>query len=146
MTVEDTFALRGIPYNLIEHFWQFAEPYVKRALDHTNGEFSAIDFKKACIKKDMQLWLVSKGSRVVGAITTELICYPNRRHCRVATLAGTEFKEWINLADDTIEKWSAEQGCNAVEAYVRKGFTKKLIEHGYKHKYSVMVKKINSRE
>jgi hypothetical protein len=92
----------------------------------------------------MQLWLVSKGPRVVGAITTELICYPNKRHCRIVTLAGSEYREWTELVNKRIESWAKENGCDALEAYVRKGFTPKLVSYGFKHKHSVMIKIINN--
>lgn len=136
------YLIQGIPHNFIEHFWSFAEPYIKRALDHAGGEFTPADFKASCIKRDMQLWLISQDKRVHGAITTELVVYPNKKHCRIITLAGSNFIEWVALANATLDAWAKEQGCDAMECYTRRGFVPKLVPLGYKHRHSVLIKEL----
>jgi hypothetical protein len=136
------YTMQGIPAQLVDHFWPFAEPYIKRALDHTSGEFVAGDFKQLCMDRTIQLWLVNSGERIVGAITTEIVQYPNKKHCRVITIAGSGFAEWVNLADTTLCTWAASQQCDAMETYVRRGFVPKLQPIGYKQKHVVMVKEL----
>lgn len=136
------YQIQGIPFNLVEHFWNFAVPYIKRALDHTTGEFSPEDFKQSCLNRNMQLWLISRGTRIVGAGTTEIIIYPRRKHCRIITLAGANFPEWAEFTNEIIAAWAKSQGCVAVEAFTRKGFVPKLTALGYKHKNSVLIKEI----
>lgn len=138
----EKFKIRGIPSNMIDRFWPLAEPYIKRALDHANGEFKPADLKHFCKDRTVQLWLVSEGERIVAAATTELINYPQRRHCRVITLAGSKAPEWTGLLDETLLAWAKQQGCDSIEAYVRKGYVKVLAEHGYNHKYCAVVKEI----
>lgn len=140
--MENKYTVRGVPFPLVERFWHFAEPYVKRALDHTHGEVSFLDVKEACLNRGMQLWLIYSDGRVVGAGTTELINYPQKLICRIMTLAGSQFDEWRQMAHDAIETWAMEQGCVAMESYTRRGFVPKLIEMGYKHKYSVLHKSL----
>lgn len=132
--------VRGIPANLIEKFWHYAEPYIKRALDHGSGEFTIEDFKMLCMERDVQLWLVNRGNRVIGAVTTEIVIYPRRKHCRVITLAGSDFASWVGLVDDTLSEWAKANGCIAIESYVRKGLVSKMDSFGYKHKHSVLIK------
>jgi hypothetical protein len=134
--------MRGVPAEVVANLWHYAEPYIKRALDHANGEFTLEDFRQMCINRVVQLWLISKENRVVGAITTEIVVYPQCKHCRVITLAGSNFVEWVELADATLSEWAKEQGCNALESYVRKGLVPKMEPFGYKHKHSVLVKEI----
>ena len=136
------FNMRGIPANLVGQLWHYAEPYIKRALDHANGEFTPDDFKGLCEERAVQLWLISKENRVVGAITTEIVIYPRKKHCRVITLAGSDFANWIELADATLCEWAKEQGCAALESYVRKGLVPKMTPLNYKHKHSVLVKEL----
>jgi hypothetical protein len=136
------YMMRGIPAHMVEHFWIFAEPYVKRALDHASGEFTPTDFRQSCIERNLQLWLISHNERIVGAITTEIVVYPHRKHCRVITLAGSEFMNWMQVADETLAAWATAQGCDALEAYVRKGFVPKLEPLGYKHRHSVVLKEL----
>lgn len=140
MTLE--YNMRGIPAASLPQFWHFAEPYIKRALDHTSGELSLGDIKRLCEQRDIQLWLVSHGSRVVGAATTEIVLYPRRKHCRVITLAGSSFSDWVDMAEGVISTWAVTEHCNAVESFVRKGMVPRMIPLGYKHKYSVIVKEL----
>lgn len=137
------FHIRGIPANLVDHFWPFAEPFIKRALDHANGEFQPSDLKSYCKDRVVQLWLVSENDRIIAAATTEIVNYPRRRHCRVITLAGSKAPEWTGLLDIILAEWAKQQGCHAMEAYVRKGYVPVLAKHGYKHKYSAVVKEIS---
>lgn len=132
--------IRGIPASLVETFWHFAAPYVKRALDHTNGEFDHTDFRNFCQNRDMQLWIVAKPDRVVGAITTELVVYPHRKHLRVITLAGAEFPQWIGLANAVLDEYAKAHDCDAIECFTRRGFVKKLEPCGYKQRHCVLLK------
>lgn len=136
------YTLRGIPQEAVEGIWRFAEPFIKRALDHTFGEVSIDDMKRLCLGRDMQLWMVLKENRVVGAGTTMIIHHPQMKVCRIVALSGAEFKQWKDMAHMSIEVWAAEQGCVAVECYVRKGFMPALMEIGYKHRYSVAHKSL----
>lgn len=137
-----TFHIRGIPSNMVERFWSLAEPYVKRALDRTSGEFLPADLKMLCKDKVIQLWLVSENERVIGAVTTEIVVYPNRKHCRVITLAGSKAPEWTGDLDIILCGWAKEQGCAAIEAFVRKGYVPVLANYGYTHKYSAVFKEV----
>lgn len=141
-----TYQMRGIPHSLVASMWHYAVPYIKRALDHTSGELTPDDFMRLCVDRNMQLWLISKGNRVVGAITTEILNYPHRKHCRVVTLAGSEFAEWIELADNTLCEWARNAGCDALETYVRKGLVPKLAPLDYRHKHSILVKELGNEQ
>lgn len=136
------FKIRGIPANMVERFWNLAEPYIKRALDHTSGELSPANIKMYCKDRILQLWLISENERVIAAVTTQIINFPQRKHCRVATLGGSKAVEWLGLLDEVLTAWAHEQGCNGIEAFVRKGFVPALVEFGYKPRYSVVFKEI----
>jgi hypothetical protein len=138
------YTIRGIPSQLIERMWEFALPYIKRALDHAAGEIAPDDLKRMCLERDGQLWLVSKGSAVVGAATTEIIVYPHKKHCRVITVAGSGFDGWIDQLDTLLCDWAASIGCDAMEAHVRKGFVPTLAKINYKHLHSVVIKKLEA--
>lgn len=136
------YTIRGVPAAFIEQFWHFGLPYIKRALDHTYGEIGHDDLKKMCLERDGQLWLCYKEGRIIGSGVTQIVIYPKMKVCRIITLAGTEFDSWKHLADQMIQMWAIEQGCTDMEALTRKGFVPKLQEMGFKHKYSVLHKRI----
>jgi len=132
--------IRGIPAVMCEDMWRFADPYIRRALDHTFGELTSDDLKNLCVAGNAQLWMIQKEKRVVGAGTTMIIDYPQMKVCRIITLAGSDFKEWKDMSHMQIEMWAESQGCSGVEAYVRRGFIPQLLEIGYKYRYAVVHK------
>ena len=134
------YQIKGIPSNAVEALWKFAEPYVKRALDHTFGELSCDDIKQACLCGNMQLWMCLKENRVMGAGTTMIVLHPQMKVCRIVTLSGADFDHWVHQCNMQIELWAEAEGCVGMEAYVRKGFVPKLLEIGFKHRYSVVHK------
>lgn len=134
--------IRGIPSFLIDKFWPLAEPYIKRALERGHGEWEPQDIKDACRDQIMQLWLVSDNDKVIGAVTTQIVIYPRRKHCRIVTLAGSRAQEWISDSAKIVFDWAKQQGCEAVEANVRKGFVPRLVADGYEHTHSVIYKDI----
>jgi hypothetical protein len=134
--------IKGIPPVAVGDLWRFAEPYVKRALDHTYGEITPSDLKILCQAEQAQLWMISKLNRIVGAGTTQIVIYPQMKVCRIITLAGAEFDEWKDMAHMNLEMWAESMGCSDMEAFCRKGFVPKLQEIGYKHRYSVVHKSL----
>lgn len=136
------FRVRVIPVALVDRFWPHAEAYIKRALDHTSGEFLLEDIHRFSRDGLIQLWLVSEGNRIVGAVTTETVIYPRRKHVRIITLAGTKAPEWTHLVDTIVADWAKSEGCDAVEAFVRKGYVPTLTKLGFKFKYCAIVKDV----
>lgn len=136
------YVIKGIPAEGVETVWRFAEPFIKRALDHALGELSAQDIAQFCENRDMQLWMIVKGTRVVGAGATQVVWYPKKKVCRIVALAGTEFDQWMDYAHAYIEAWAISQKLDEMEAFVRKGFVPKLKSIGYRHGYCVMAKSL----
>lgn len=134
------FNIRPIPANLVDHFWKLAEPYIKRALDNTCGEFLPIDIKNFANNQIIQLWMISEGEKVIGACTTEIVNYPQRRHCRVLTVGGSRAKEWMEELDIILCNWAKQQGCVGMETYVKKSLVPVLANYAYEHTYSVVTK------
>ena len=137
--------IKGIPAEHVEGLWRFAEPFIKRALDHTFGEVSAEDLKKMCLARNAQLWMAQKENRIIGAGITTIIDYPQMKVCRIITISGSDFDEWKDMCCMHIECWAEAQGCVAMEAYVRRGFVPKLLEIGFRHRYSVVHKSLKGK-
>lgn len=145
MTLEEAseqFKIRGIPAPMIDRFWPLAEPYIKRALDHTRGEFTPEDIKLFCKDRVIQLWLVSEGERIIAAATTEVVTFPREKQCRVVTVAGSKAVEWTQLLVKVLNDWAKEQGCTAMHAFVRKGYVSILANYGFKHMYSTVFRDV----
>lgn len=138
-----TYIVRGVPAAAIDHLWKHAEAFVKRALDHANGEFTHDDIREFCEDSLMQLWLVlDEDKRVIAAASTEIINYRQKRVLRVVTLGGKKFEEWAVDLRDTLEDFAGRQGCHGLECYARKGFVNKLKNIGFADKYVMLYKDI----
>lgn len=136
------YTISGIPPPMIVLLWEFAEPFVKRALDYANGEITTGDLKCGCLNRDMQLLLVHHGNWVVGAAITEIICYPQKKHCRVIVIAGEDIPAWAGILDTVLTAWAKTIGCDAVEIYVPAGLGETLHSCGYRDSHSVAIKSL----
>lgn len=137
-----SYVVRAIPTALVPRFWPLAEAYVRRALDRATGEFSSDDINRFLRQSLIQLWLVYDGSRVIGAVTTEIVVFPKRRRLRVLTLGGMDLDAWVDELDTRLQEWALTNRCDGIEAYVRKGFVPYLRRQGYKHKLTMVYKPI----
>lgn len=138
-----TYFIRGVNAEQVPMFWKHGEAFIKRALDHANGELTHEDIRTACERRDMQLWMIATKDAVVGALSTEIVQYPQKRMVRVVTVAGKGFEEWAGEMNKILDEWGRAQGCKGIEAYVRSGFVKKLAHYGYVKKYEMVSKEIN---
>lgn len=116
------------------------ERFIQSALEHGGGELNSDDIMRLCCERDMQLWVVTREGVAVGAATTEVIVYPNKKRIRIVTLGGSEFEKWATLLDGILIGWAKENEAVGSEVFVRKGFTKKLSDLGYKERYIAMSK------
>lgn len=139
---EPAYTIRAIPAALIPRFWPLAEAYVRRALDRATGEFSSDDLYRFLRQSLLQLWLVYDGTRVIGAVTTEIVVFPKRRRLRVITLSGMSLDAWVDELDTRLQEWALTNRCDGIEAYVRKGFVPYLGRQGYKHKLTMVYKPV----
>lgn len=136
------FSVRLVPAHLVGHFADYARPYVKRALDKAGEGFEADDLLQLCITGQLQLWLIAESNRVVGAATTEIAHYPHQKFCRIITIAGSKFEEWVDDYLAEIQPWAKSQGCSNLQAYVRRGFVPKLLHYGFKPKCVTVTKEL----
>jgi hypothetical protein len=85
----------------------------------------------------MQLWVIQKDRKTVGAATTMLVTYARKRVARVVTLGGDDFDSWAERSLETLMAWSQEAGATP-EVCARRGFEPKLKNLGFVTNYVVM--------
>lgn len=144
-TVAKTYNIRGIPVELLDRYWKYATPYLKRALDRATGELTLADMLSFARAGQVQLWLVHDGARICGAATTEVIKFPTCNRLRVLTVSGTHFDLWAPALDIKLQEWALTHRCDGIEAYVRKGFVPKLRALDYQHKISQVWKPLPAK-
>jgi hypothetical protein len=125
--------------SLVEWWWPFAGKYVEKAIPFNFGECTAEDIKEACKERQMQLWVIQKDRKTVGAATTMVVSYTRKKVVRVVTLGGDDFDAWVENALEVLMAWTVEAGCDLAEVCTRKGFEPKLKKLGFDTNYVVMI-------
>lgn len=115
-----------VPTPAVSTIWDSVKDLITKTNDDVLNDN---DIKGYLLKGDYTLWVAidEETRKVIAAMTTEFAYYPRDKVCRVVTLAGERMKEWIgNL--DMVEDWAKEQGCNYLDMYGRRGWTKVLSD------------------
>ena len=120
-----TAILHPVPSRQVGDVWPDVLELVEQALAHGGGRYAPEDFFEALLRREMQLWTVRTGDRLIGLAITELRNYPRQRRCRYLLLAGDGFEHWQHLQRD-IENWARANGCTAMEMCGRRGWERKL--------------------
>tara|TARA_R100001530_G_scaffold96279_1_gene66958 strand:- start:3171 stop:3599 length:429 start_codon:yes stop_codon:yes gene_type:complete len=136
--------ITGIPSSQVPEVWEDCVPFIKLGNSKSQDEMTTNDIYELLCNAEMQLWvIINSEEKILGAGTTQILDYPNKKICRIVTLGGQNFDNWIQSIK-TIEEWSRVNNCKSVEFFCRKGFQRKLEDYGYKQTYTVLGKELTS--
>jgi len=132
-----------VPSMVVREMWRHVAPLIDRSLSKGLGEITADDVMAALLAADMQLWLITKASRQVGAVVTEIVIFPRRKMLNIVAVGGEGAAGWLDAAEEALADWAAEMECSGLLANARHGFAKIGKERGWKRVYTVMHREIN---
>ena len=124
----------GVPVENLEQLWPMAEPHIKKAVEKSDGTYTAEEVKYGCLSGEYILWLVRSGKAAIILMVSE---YHNGKQCDILMLGGDDMNEWLDELEE-IEGWAKRAGCDRMILTGRKGWQKMLP--GYKTKTVTMVK------
>lgn len=133
--------VEGISADKIDHYWPAVSKMLQKAINYGDGRWTEADIKADLKSGRQQLWIGFKG-KPVGAATTQLIGYPQRRTLFIQFLGGEDFSEWGHEGIAALEAYAKHYKCDAIECFGRKGFLKVLGEYGFEPTYNVFEKKL----
>ena len=122
--------------------WDEVSPLIEKALLHAEGELVPEDIKKHLGKGDLRLWVALENKDIIAAMVTEIIQYPRKKIVRIITLAGKDMSMWYDFLP-MIEGYAIRNNCSSLEAWTRKGMTRKLKD--WKHSYDIITKDLKQR-
>jgi hypothetical protein len=131
------YQLLGVPAEHVDAVWPLVERFIERALDFGNGEYLAEDIRKACLERDMQLFVGGTGSGITGAGATQVVTYPRAKYLDLVLWASDAPFEEFGPSLLEIEKWAETLGARP-RLFGRDGWRKKLA--GYRRAYTVFVR------
>lgn len=87
-----------------------------------------LDLLGALASRRMLLWLIWDGSRIVGAVVTEISETITGRVCVLVAMGGERRDRWLHLLGQ-IEDYAMQENCRAVRLYGRKGWKRVLRDY-----------------
>jgi len=126
----------------IELVWADVTPLVEKALLHAEGELISSDIRKHLDTGDLRLWVAMEDRDIIASMVTEIIQYPRKKIVRVITVAGKDMSMWYDFLP-MLEGYAVRNGCSSLEAWTRKGMTRKLKD--WKHSYDIITKDLKQR-
>lgn len=138
---EYTIAL--IPPERVRGTWGKAKPHLERAIKCSNGRWTAEYVLAALVLGEQQLWVtVDADLEIVGAITSQVTCYPEKTMLAIHFLGGDKFDEWYEYLLDTLTRYARDTGCAGIEAVARYGFWKWFQRDGFTKASAFYEKKV----
>ena len=129
----------------IDNIWLGVKPLIQKALDHAEGALTTTDVLRLLLNDKQQLWIGIENNSIFSALVSEVINYPRHKILRIityATITGHGMDEWYESMLEPVEDFARSKGCSALEAWCRKGLTRKL---DWDHTYAVVYKRIKPK-
>ena len=124
-----------VPVEVLGLFWDRVEPHLKKAADRSLGRYQVEDIHDLLTQYDYQLFIAYEGIEVIGTIVVHPVIYPRKIILCVDFMAGDNPVEaWGIPLFDLLLLYAKELGYDGLEAQGRSGWSKKLLDNGYKYK------------
>lgn len=109
--------------------WLHCEPYLKRALEHTD-EWALEDVCGQYIQAKVFLigCFVPTSPKAFGALCVEIINYPKKKVFQIHLFGADDHTEelWMDFIWPQVQKLASELGCAAIMGTGRDGWARKL--------------------
>ena len=129
----------GVQAHALDTVWNDAAPFLEEALELAFDKYSISDIYHYLQERDMQLWVVSNGIKLVAAAVTQILEYPGSKIAQLVLVGGEGVREWTD-ADQVLSQWAREQGCDALEATARPGWMRVIDDTSW-HRPLVVLRK-----
>ena len=128
----------AVPREAIDIVWPDVINMLNKAVETSKGKYHINDIYEDLTKGFYNLWLIidDKGEdKVVAALTTRLIKYPNRSAMAMDWVGGKRMVEWLPIAMEKLSSFAKDCGCSHLEGYGRKAWIKGLKRYNWKPEY-----------
>jgi hypothetical protein len=133
----------------IDEVWPFVSQGVHKAITHSDSTMDGDDFLEPLNSGQARLWVFMSEAKVVGHVITEIIRYPRKSLVRMLTMEckGGEngmvgMDLWSKFVP-IVEEYAAENGCEHLEAYTRRGMVRSLEKHGWENQFNILTKSVD---
>jgi hypothetical protein len=133
----------NIPPSVIWNMTEDIDEYIKKAIEHSNGEFNATSIYEKVSQGMMEAWVVSdEDYNIMAVLVTEFITYPLRSMVRVVLCGGDSLEKWVDIFLNKLDEYALNLGANGIEVVGRKGWERVLKNKGYEYTYTALSKEV----
>ena len=128
----------AVPREAIDIVWGDVSILLNKAILTSGGKYHIDDIYENLTKGYYNLWLIvddKDGEKVIAALTTRIIWYPNRKAMAMDWIGGKRMMEWLPKAMDILTDFAKDCGCSHLEGYGRKAWSKVLKKYNWKPEY-----------
>jgi hypothetical protein len=118
--------VRGVQVIDLPDIWPRVAPLVARALEHADGDQTALSVKESLEAGNRQLFVT--WPEVDAMVVTAIESRPGQKVLHIFACAGRLPVDWRAILGE-IERWAAAQGCRRVELQGRKGWVRMLPDY-----------------
>jgi len=133
-----------LPVHLPE-IWATVSDLLRPAVDRSDGRWTIQALFHALYTGGQELWVGYDENKIVLALTTQRVTYPNCSMLAIQFLGGSGYDEWNDDLLAMIETHAKKVGCDGIEAVARFGFWPMFKRHQYVRSH-VTYEKIFSEE
>ena len=128
----------AVPREAIDIVWGDVRGMLNKAIQTSKGKYHIDVIYHDLTKGLYSLWLVidDKGDdKVIAAITTRIIEYPSKKAMALDWVGGKRMNDWLPLVLEKINSFAKDCGCEHLEGYGRKAWSKVLKKYKWEPEY-----------
>ena len=128
-----------VPPHEVPSVWIEVKPLIDKALAHSLEGATANDMLRPIINGACFLWIVVEDHDIVSVCFGEFTEYPDKKGFHIhgwATKSGFNFNEVMETFNDSVVNFAKINGCEFIEAKIRKGLAKKLKQLNWNDTHS----------
>ena len=128
-----------VPPHEVPSVWIEVKPLIDKALAHSIEGATANDMLRPIINGACLLWIVVEEHDIVSVCFGEITQYPDKKGFHIhgwSTKSGFNFDEVMETFNDSVVNFAKINGCDFIEAKIRKGLAKKLKQLNWNDTHS----------
>jgi hypothetical protein len=117
------------------------------AIQTSKGKYHIDDIYEDLTKGFYDLWLIiddEGDDKVIAAITTRIISYPNKKAMAMDWVGGKRMAEWLPIALEKLESFAKDCGCEHLEGYGRTAWKRVLKKFNWEPDYIAYRMELNN--
>lgn len=134
--------VRPVPPESAKDYWRHVRHYLTPAIDRSGGRWLPEYVLANLVLGYQTLWVATMDEEIVGALTTEVMRYPERTNLAVHFLGGEQFDAWFPKLTAVVTAYAKSIGCESIECAARSGFWKWFKEDGFEREAVLYEKKL----